>query len=166
MSVQLNFNELRDAYLGRDFIILGGGTSLHDDLAKCPDNAIRIGVNHHSPKYYQCDYIACLDVKAPDWVRAITDSPIISPLKNADYLVDKIGFNSINSGIFAIWLANQMGAARIYCCGMDFYRALVDYVDGSPPVKKQNKTYNYGHHCQRLAKKCAGDSELIRFSWW
>lgn len=161
-----NFDTLRGAYTGRDFIILGGGISLHDDLAKCPTDAIRIGVNHHAPKFYQCDYIACLDVAAPAWVRGITDTPIISPLKNADYLVDRIGFNPINSGIFSIWLANQMGAARIFCCGMSFYRDAVDYVDNSAPVKSANKTLGYGYRCQRLAVKVSGQSELIRHSWW
>lgn len=59
-----------------------------------------------------------------------------------------------------------MGASKIYCCGMSFYRDAVDYVDGSPPVKAANKTFGYGNRCKRLAYRLAGDSELISNSWW
>lgn len=161
-----NFKELIGAHRMCSFIILGGGRSLHDDLAKCPTDAIRIGVNHHAIKYYPVAFTVCFDVIAPQLIRAISDAPIISPLPVADYHIKKLGFHPINSGILAIWAANQMGASKIYCCGMSFYRDQVDYVDGSPPVKASNKTFGYGNRCKRLAHRLAGDSELISNSWW
>lgn len=78
-----------------EFIILGGSPSLHDELLKCPNNAVKIGVNHHAIKFYD-----------------------------------------------------------------------VDYVDGSAPVKAENKTDEYGNRCKILAYRLAGDSELISNSWW
>lgn len=145
---------------------MGGGTSLHDDLAKCPDDAIKIAVNHHAPKYYKPDFVVCMDKPAISWIRQHTQAPIVSALKAADHQITDLKFHPINSGILAIWIAAQMGASQIYCCGMDFYRSQIDYVDGSPPVKQSNKVIGYGNRCKRLALQVAGDAELIRFSWW
>jgi len=145
---------------------MGGGISLHDDFKSCPGDSVVLAVNHHSLKFYPGHFAVCFDVIAPGLIRAISKTPIISPLPGSDYHIKKLGFHPINSGILAIWAANQMGASKIYCCGMSFYRDAVDYVDGSPPVKAANKTFGYGNRCKRLAYRLAGDSELISNSWW
>lgn len=151
---------------GADFIILGAAPSIRDNLKHCPLDAIRIAVNHHHIGKFDFDYHACIDRKTPQWIRERgSDRLIIGTVPDCD-MVCKPDTHPINSGIYAIYLARRMGARRIFCCGMDFYRGERDYFDSDEEVKRPNKSPGYGLKCAELAIRFAGDIELVRFSWW
>lgn len=131
-------NELRDfrdlilAHKGKRFIVMGGGPSLADDLArlgKRPGDVV-ISTNGHGVSLRAPDYLLAIDhthtgtgVPMGRHLRALSDAPVISPHGFADY---RLGFwpqspRFVLSGLVAAWAGFAMGAKVVCLAGMDGY---------------------------------------------
>lgn len=117
------FRELLLSGVGRAAIVIGGGMSAPEQVARAaaayPD-ALRISANAHGGFLGDVDYMASIDDVHAE-IRATGNAvPFISHHPWADYrLVEQPQLD--NSGCLATWVAWNLGAAPILLCGMDCY---------------------------------------------
>lgn len=141
-----DFRELILAHPGKRFIVMGGGPSLADDLArlgKRPGDVV-ISTNGHGVALRAPDYLLAIDhthtgtgVPMGRHLRALSDAPVISPHGFADY---RLGFwpqspRFVLSGLVAAWAGFAMGAKVVCLAGMDGY-ADNDYTDEAQKIAR------------------------------
>jgi hypothetical protein len=122
--------ELYAAHLGRPIIVVGGGPSAPEQLARLnPQNSVLIFANGHGFKLgLKPDYIVCKDeihteTKQPTepQLRAHGDYPILTRHAWADYRMVQWPSQG-NSGQLAIALGALMGGKPILPIGFDCYQ--------------------------------------------
>ena len=136
-------SELFGTCAGKVFAVLGGGTSLPDDIKKLPKGCVLIGVNQHAASAMPVDYIVSLDDNIPRQCRAVSDAPIISALQDDAFVTHLIVGDevenmkaSFQSAIPAMMLAIKMGAKQVRLCGFDLYTDGDKYFTGLEAVKQ------------------------------
>lgn len=137
--------KLVHAHWGRPAVVMGGGPTLPDDMAKCPQGALLISANEHGCKLTKCDYIVCCD-EIEKKVRPY-NTPIIGTKLWADYRV----FEKVvpNSGALACMVAWVMGCAPIIIAGCTLY---------------QGATYWHSHGATSTGQLLTLDRHLARWS--
>lgn len=108
--------------------VLGGGPSLPGDLARVPQGAVLIAVNHHALRLCEPEYLVYMDdpAKVPELAAALLHfrGLRINPkTERSDIALPKGelwdgGFSSTLATWFALW----MGFERVVLCGMDLYQ--------------------------------------------
>lgn len=148
--------ELIHRHVGRVGVVCGGGPSLPEQLARCPEDAIYVSANQHGCLIRKCDYIMMVDgIESREFERAdgskytLRDfgTPIISPRPCGDYwLFEQPVPGSGLMGAVILW---AMGCAPILPAGMDCYRGPTYYHD--PDAKSSGKTISPARHLDRWA---------------
>ena len=153
--------ELFNKHKGSTIVIMGGGSTLPSDLKNYKAD-IYISCNHHAVSRYHADYITAMDSAVNSvpihHFMAKFNTPLISPYKHyGKYRVDLTSRphldHFINTGIMSIFIAQQMGASRIICCGFDFYQSDENYFDCNAWVRESNKTKEYLNKCVNRVKQ-------------
>lgn len=125
-----DFRDLILKHKGKRICVMGGADSLADDLEKIEAD-IYISTNGHGCDYVPADYVLAMDenntklnVPMGDYLRSITDAPIISPRHFADYQLMSWpqAPRDVLSGMIAAWAAFMMGAKVVILAGMDGYK--------------------------------------------
>lgn len=148
--------ELYNKHKGATIAVLGGAPCLHDDYKQVQAD-VYIGCNHHAVQAYECDYVTALDGATADGIHifdllAEWRDKFISPYKRfGAYHIDLIAKPTpdhfINTGILAVFIAQQMGASLIHLCGIEFYQGDGVYFHGNGNVRDSNKTPEYAAKC-------------------
>lgn len=112
--------ELALKHAGRPIVVMGGGESLPEHLARCPKDAVYISANQHGAMLRKVDYILALD-SIEDIVRPF-DVPIIGKRPWCDIRIENWK-NIGNSGMEAARAAWVLGGHPIILAGMDCYTA-------------------------------------------
>jgi uncharacterized Rossmann fold enzyme len=131
----MNITSMQNIYTGRPAAILGGGPSLPADIKKIPSSAATFGCNDHA-----------LHIGILPWYMVVNDDPACKPhllkammiyKKNGKVISPNIQHTDIDlSGVdywhdltsmTACWIAEYMGCAPIYLCGMDLYQGAAKY---------------------------------------
>lgn len=127
-----DFRELILKHKGKRFIVMGGGPSLARDLEAIGSRRgdVVISANGHGVDLRAPDYLLAIDhthtsaqVPMGQYLRRVSDAPIISPHGFADY---RLGFwpdspRFVLSGLVSGWAAFAMGAKCVVLAGMDGY---------------------------------------------
>lgn len=146
--------ELYNKHKGETAIILGGGTTIYDDLKQVNGDVV-IACNHHCLRM-DFDYVVAMDsaikgVLMADILREYKDK-FISPYKHfGKYRIDltarpHLG-HFINTGILACFVAKQLGCEKVHLCGIEFYQGEKMYFDENKNVRESNKTPAYKNRC-------------------
>lgn len=162
--------ELYNKHQGESVIIMGGASTLPSDMYERRAD-VYISCNHHAVQSYYADYIVAMDgaingVQMGKFM-ADYDAPLISPYKHfGKYHVDMIARpqpeHIVNTGILSIFVAHQMGASEITCCGFDFYQADDMYFnDDDWEVRDSNKERPYLERCIKRIKKLNIDVKFV-----
>lgn len=121
----LRADQVRNKHQGQTCAVLGGGTSLPNDLRKIPQVDCLIGVNQHS-NILPLDYIVFSDREMWPFIQDIEGCYKVS---NLNKWTDRSDFILINdaphigfSGAKAIWFADWLGFESIFVCGIDQYQ--------------------------------------------
>jgi hypothetical protein len=127
---------MRNRHLGRPAVILGGGPSLPSDLARVPENAVWIGINHHVLELPRLpEYLVFQDdPNQHPHLRAAFDAccktSIVVSRQMLWTQVDVRGepwWDSGFSSSLATWLGCFMGCDPVLLAGMDLYQGPVKY---------------------------------------
>jgi hypothetical protein len=154
--------ELYNKHLGEAIIIMGGAPSLPKDIYQRHAD-VYISCNHHAVQSYHADYIVAMDgaicgVNMGEFMAAY-NAPLISPYKHfGKYHVDMTARphleHMVNTGILSIFVASQMGASSITCCGFDFYQGDEMYFNTDKwAVRDSNKKRPYFERCINRIKQ-------------
>jgi hypothetical protein len=114
--------QYQNRYAGKTCAILGGSASLPHDLRQIPDVDVLIGVNQHAT-ILPLDFLVFRDAHIYEIVKDL-DIKLITQLnkfKQSNIIHAGIGPAIAYSGGFAVWVADYMGFAYTYICGMDQY---------------------------------------------
>lgn len=140
---KLPVQDLYETRKGKVIAILGGGTSLPENMQQLPKGVIKIGVNQHAASVCPVDYIVSLDDGIPAKCRAFSDAPIISPLAddaNVTHLIAGEENEALSAGfhsaIPAMMLAVRMGAKQVILCGFDLFTDGEKYFTGEAAIKQ------------------------------
>jgi hypothetical protein len=112
------FGDLVLQHAGRTAVVMGGGPSLTEHLARCPKNALYLSCNEHGVMARHADYIVAMDTI--DEKLRLFCRPVIGRRPFCDYRLPNwqdIG----NTGPSAAWVAWALGARLILLAGMDCY---------------------------------------------
>jgi len=148
--------ELINRHAGRTGVVCGGGPSLPEQLARCPEDAVYVSANQHGVMLRRCDYIMAVDAiedrvfARPDGSRfSLRDFgiPIIAPRPAGDYWLFEQCAPS--SGVMAAWILWAMGCAPILMAGIDCYRGPTYYHDAH--ARSSGKTISVENHLRRWA---------------
>lgn len=132
-----SFKELALKHEGKRICIIGGAPSLADDLKKVKAD-IYISTNGHGLSLQKADYLLAMDetnthVDLPmgEFLRSLSDAPIISPRSYADYVLTDWPQSprDILSGMCATWAAMIMGGSVVILAGFDCYGGDEGYID-------------------------------------
>jgi hypothetical protein len=121
-------SELRDhaGGRGRPAVVLGGGPSLPDDLARIPEGAIKIAVNYHAFQLVACEFMVYNDEPESDprLQKAVNELQTVrvSPDSSSDIVFDVAVWTGFFSSNTAAWLGLWMGCDPVILCGMDCYQ--------------------------------------------
>lgn len=145
-------------------IVMGGAPSLPAHMEQCPTNAIRISCNKHAALKYPADYIAILDrfIGRKSHAKLLRSmglrQPIISTWNT------EIQMNPpevcINTGIYAAWVACQMGAP-VYIAGVEFYQGKEIYYHGQGRVRASNRTQQYYNKCAEQLERLTTAYDVV-----
>lgn len=136
------FRELILSASGKAAIVLGGGPSCPSDFSRVREafpDAVKISANLHGFKLTDCDYIVSVDdeLKQKRDAAGIT-APFISYHRWAEYrLVEFPHFSE--SGIYAAWIAWNLGACPILLCGMGCYSEGATYFHDADAFSPGNR---------------------------
>lgn len=128
MTVQ-SISELVMKHKGKRICVMGGASSLDDDLKRIKAD-IYISANDHGARRRPVDYMVCMDNihtrnkrEMRHFLREVSDAPIISPWHWGQYQIGKWPDHPclFNTGIMASWIAYLMGAHPIILAGFDCY---------------------------------------------
>jgi hypothetical protein len=150
-------------HAGQPAVVMGGGPSLPRDLAILADafgpldDAVWISANEHGAMLRPVDYLVYRDalhqrasqaagyqVSMLDVLREYVDrdgAMTISHKPGADLQLDLPGEVApvLNSGLWAIYAAAQMGCRPILCAGMDCYTGDTYHHDGGAQSSSRGK---------------------------
>lgn len=113
-------DELVGCARGRPAVVIGGGPSAPEDLARLgreERGAIYVSANDHGYRLRACEFACCVD-EIEERMRA---APAIIVSQKAWADVRPLDFPRNNSGRLAAWLSRLLGCAPIYLAGMDCY---------------------------------------------
>ena len=126
---------LLNKHKGARILVKGGGPSLEDDLLDI-DCDIVISTNGHG-FLFKDDYLLAMDEKHGgkgvmmiDYLKTLSDKPIIGPQKMADYRLRQWPKHPrrLYSGNIAVWIASKMGANEVIVAGVDGYNCSPNYM--------------------------------------
>jgi hypothetical protein len=141
----MNISMLENCYAYCSAAILGGGPSLSSDLSRIPlpksagfgegsgEGLLLFGCNDHALHVgIMPDYLVVNDDPAckPHLLQAVREFKglVISPNKEySDIDLSGVDYWHDLTSMTACWLADFMGCAPIYLCGMDLYQGDVKY---------------------------------------
>jgi hypothetical protein len=132
-----DFRELILAHQGKRICVMGGSARLAQDLEGVEAD-VYISTNGHGAHLRRPDYLLAMDERNSreqmpmgDWLRGLSDAPIISPHRYATY---RLGHwpqcpRFVLSGMVATWAAFAMGASVVILAGCDGYGGDAGYVE-------------------------------------
>lgn len=131
-----DFRDLALAHKGKRICVMGGAASLESDLKRVSAD-VYISTNGHGIEFQKPDYLLAMDevhkrAKRPmgEYLRSISDAPIISPHGYADFRLSNWPQNPrfVLSGLIGAWAAWLMGAKAVILAGMDAYDGTPGYI--------------------------------------
>lgn len=134
-------------HAGQSICVMGGGSSLADDLSQV-DADIYISVNNHGAKHREVDYIVCMDNihtgnkrEMRHFLREFSNAPVISPWHWGQYQICRWPDYPylFNSGVIASWVAYLMGGHPVIMAGFDCYCGQKRIMDMHEKFIKHNK---------------------------
>lgn len=149
-------SDLIHAHAGRPAVIMGGGVSMPEQVARAPANAVFISCNQHGAIFRKCDYIVATDSIEDKLFKTLAGHtlrlrefgiPVISvrrPL--ADYRIFKSPVNS--TGVIGAWCAWVMGCAPILLMGMDCYGGGATYYHDKA-ARSSGNSQTVAHHLDK-----------------
>lgn len=113
-------DELIGCARGRPAVVIGGGPSAPEDLARLGSDeagAIYVSSNDHGYRLRPCHFACAVD----DLEARLRTAPAVIVARKDWADVRPVNFPRNNSGRLAAWLARLLGCAPIYLVGMDCY---------------------------------------------
>lgn len=135
-----DFRELVLKHKGKVICVLGGAP-----IDQVPKADIYISANAHHVDKVKPDYVLAMDethsgkkVAMGDYLRSLTDAPIISPHGYADYSLGTWPQHPrwVLTGMIAVWAAFMMGAKAVIVAGMDGYGGENGYLDEAKKISR------------------------------
>jgi hypothetical protein len=117
-----DFYTLRNKYAGKPIAVLGGGSSLKNDVKKLPKGCIKIAANHHATeRRIPVQYIFFQDLPVNEKIQNKGRAKTITTFSIGDYKLEHLPRRLPYSGMVAAWIASIMTDKDIILCGMDCY---------------------------------------------
>ena len=129
------------AHAGRPAAILGGGTTLREDLDMAPDDSVKIAINNYADVLdIDCDYMVFCDdpYKVTRLMKAkqrYAGKCVSTYQPWSDFDLDVQPYCDGMTITTALWLADYITDGKIYLCGVD--------------CNTTRPTHYTGHHDQR-----------------
>jgi len=135
--------ELALRYAGRAGVAMGGGESLPEQVARCPDDAIYVSANQHGALLRAVDFIVSIDGNEAD-VRP-HGAPVIGRRVWCDYRIqDWQDFHYC--GPTAAWVLRVLGCHPVILAGMDCYQGGTYHHD--PAARSTGRLVSREEHVQ------------------
>lgn len=115
--------ELHKRHTGRPAVIVGGGPSVVEQIARTPKKAVYISANQHGLLLRSCDYVVFCDVGIGEIVQRWRVPKICEFRQLADYWYDPqsdVWDAGFTSGV-ATWMALFMDCDPVILTGMDCF---------------------------------------------
>lgn len=135
MKDMISLSFLQDFFNGFSAVILGGGETLLEDVAKIPAGRQQlIAVNFHAFEVgIKPHFMVYLDDPRdrPQMMRVIEQEEVTkvcpAEIPFSDVVMDVPYWRGLNSGTTAAWLGLWMGCNPVYLCGFDLYTGSKPY---------------------------------------
>lgn len=133
----IKLSSLQKVHKGQPAAVLGGGTSLPEDMRRLPSGSLLIAVNDHALHIgVKPDYMVFMDdpnIKpsliqvVDEWHSEQHGLRVTEGLAWTDVDLRGVVRPDLRSGIWSAWFAMYLGCAPILLCGMDLYTNAVKY---------------------------------------